>query len=244
VDKVVTDAAMAVADVPDGASVAVGGFGTAGVPWALVEALLEQGASGLTVVTNNCGVNGAGLALLLHRRRIDRVVASYIGENREFARQYLAGEVEVELTPQGTLAERLRAGGAGIAAFYTPTGVGTPVADGGLPTRYDGGGGAAEVSRPKEVRVFGLGGRSREYVLEEGIVTDYAFVRAAVADRHGNAAFRAAARNFNPDVAMAGRVTVVEAEQVVEPGELDPDAVHLPGAFVQRVVPLGRGERA
>lgn len=241
-DKVVPSAASAVADVPDGASVAVGGFGTAGVPWALVEALLAQGASGLTVVTNNCGVNGAGLALLLHERRIDRVIASYIGENHEFARQYLAGELEVELTPQGTLAERLRAGGAGIAAFYTPTGVGTPVADGGLPRRYDGLGGAAEVSRPKEVRVFGLGDRSREYVLEEGIVTDYAFVRAAVADRHGNAAFRAAARNFNPDVAMAGRVTVVEAERVVEPGALDPDAVHLPGAFVQRVVQLGQGE--
>jgi 3-oxoacid CoA-transferase subunit A len=242
VDKVVASAARAVADVPNGASVAVGGFGTAGVPWALVEALLEQGASGLTVVTNNCGVNGAGLALLLHERRIDRVIASYIGENHEFARQYLAGELEVELTPPGTRAERLRAGGAGIAAFYTPTGVGTPVADGGLPWRYDGRGGVAVVSRPKEVRVFGLGGQSREYVLEEGIVTDYAFVRAAVADRHGNAAFRAAARNFNPDVAMAGRVTVVEAEQVVEPGALDPDAVHLPGAFVQRVVQLEQGE--
>ena len=237
-DKVVASAAEAVADIPDGASIAVGGFGLSGIPWVTIAALLEQGASGLTVVSNNCGVDGAGLGVLLSAGRISRVVASYIGENKEFARQYLSGEVQVELTPQGTLAERMRAGGAGIAAFYTPTGVGTLVAEGGLPWRYDAHGEVAVASPPKEVREFALGGESRPYVLEEGIVTDYALVRAAVADRHGNAVFHAAARNFNPDVAMAGKVTVLEAERVVEPGELDPDDVHLPGIFVQRVVAL------
>ena len=237
-DKVVASAAEAVADVPHGASVAVGGFGLSGIPWVLIDALKEQGASGLTVVSNNCGVDGAGLGVLLHERRIDRVIASYIGENQEFARQFLSGELDVELTPQGTLAERLRAGGSGIAAFYTPTGVGTMVAEGGMPWRYDADGNVVTSSPPKETRTLGLGGREREYVLEEGIVTDYALVRAAVADRHGNAVFHAAARNFNPPVAMAGRITVLEAERVVEPGELDPDAVHLPGVFVQRVVAL------
>ncbi|MCD9199070.1 CoA transferase subunit A [Aeromicrobium wangtongii] len=235
-DKLVTSAAEAIADIPHGATVAVGGFGTSGVPWALVRALRAQGASGLTVVTNNCGVNGAGLAMLLHDHRIERVIASYIGQNKEFARQYLAGEIEVEFNPQGTLAERLRAGGAGIAAFYTPTGVGTLVADGGLPRRHGPGGEVVTASPPKEVRRFTVDGRERDFVLEEGIVTDFALVRAAVADRHGNAIFHAAARNFNPDVAMAGRVTVVEAQKIVEPGMLDPDMVHLSGVFVQRVV--------
>ncbi|MFZ5871489.1 MAG: CoA transferase subunit A [Actinomycetota bacterium] len=233
-DKVVGSAAEAVADVPDGASLAVGGFGLAGIPWILIDALLAQGASHLTVVSNNCGVDGAGLGLLLEARRIDRVIASYIGENREFGRQFLAGELHVELTPQGTLAERLRAGGAGLGAFYTPTGVGTQVADGGLPWRYGPGGEVVEVSPPKEVRVFA----GREMVLEEAIRTDFALVRAAMADRLGNAVFHASARNFNPNVAMAGRVTVVEAERVVDAGEIPPDGVHLPGVFVQRVVEL------
>lgn len=237
-DKIVRSAAEAVADVPHGASIAVGGFGLSGIPWVLIAALLEQGAERLTIVSNNCGVDGAGLGVLLAQRRIDRVIASYIGENKEFARQFLAGELQVELTPQGTLAERMRAGGAGIAAFFTPTGVGTMVADGGLPWRYDPDGGVAMSSPPKEVREFSLGGRRREYVLEEGIVTDVALVRAAVADRHGNAVFHAAARNFNPAAAMAGRLTVLEAERVVEPGEIPPDEVHLPGVFVQRVVAL------
>ena len=232
-DKVV-GATEAVAGIADGASIAVGGFGLSGIPWILVEALLEQGAGGLTVVSNNCGVDGAGLGLLLAAHRIDRVIASYVGENKEFARQYLAGELQVELTPQGTLAERLRAGGAGIGAFYTPTGVGTQVADGGLPWRYHPDGTVALASPPKEVRTF-LG---REMVLEEGIVTDVALVRAAVADRHGNAVFHAAARNFNPLAAMAGRFTVLEAERVVEAGEIHPDDVHLPGIFVQQVVAL------
>jgi 3-oxoacid CoA-transferase subunit A len=235
-DKSFDSASNAVADVPDGASIAVGGFGTAGVPWALVSALMKNGATGLTLVTNNCGVNGAGLALLLQAGRIDRVIASYIGTNTEFARQYLEGEIELELTPQGTLAERLRAGGAGIAAFYTQTGVGTMVADVGLPRRFAPGGDTLELSPPKEVRRFVREGEEREYVLEEAITTDFAFVRAAVADRHGNAVFHSSARNFNPDVAVAGRVTVVEAECVVDVGTLDPDSVHLPGIFVQRVV--------
>jgi 3-oxoacid CoA-transferase subunit A len=233
-DKVVGSAAEAVADIPDGASLAVGGFGLAGIPNILIEALLEQGASGLTVVSNNCGVDGAGLGLLLERGRIDRVVASYVGENKEFARQYLAGELTVELTPQGTLAERMRAGGAGLGAFFTPTGVGTPVAEGGLPWRYHPDGTVALASPPKEVRSF----HGKEMVLEESIVTDVALVRAAVADRAGNCVFHASARNFNPDAAMAGRLTLVEAERLVEVGEIGPDEVHLPGVFVQRVVEL------
>ena len=235
-DKSFHSAAEAVADVSNGASIAVGGFGTAGVPWELVNAVREGVATGLTVVTNNCGVNGAGLTLLLQAGRIDRVIASYIGGNKEFARQYLQGEIELELTPQGTLAERLRAGGAGIAAFYTATGVGTMVAEGGVPRRFGPRGETLRVSPPKEVRHFEREGRQREYVLEEAITTDFAFVRASVADRHGNAVFHASTRNFNPDVAMAGRITVVEAEQVVDVGVLDPDSVHLPGIFVQRVV--------
>ena len=237
-DKVVAAAAEAVSDVPDGASVAVGGFGLSGIPWVLIAALLDQGASRLTVVSNNCGVDGAGLGVLLEQRRIDRVVASYVGENKEFARQFLGGELHVELTPQGTLAERMRAGGAGIPAFFTPTGVGTVVAEGGLPWKYDRHGGVELASPRKEMREFDVDGCRRTYVLEEAIVTDFALVRAAVADRHGNAVFHAAARNFNPVAAMAGRVTVVEAERVVEPGDIAPDQVHLPGAFVQRVVAL------
>jgi len=233
-DKVVRDAAAAVAGIGHGWSLAVGGFGLAGVPVVLVEAVLAGGALDLTVVSNNCGTDGAGLGLLLEQGRIARVIASYVGENREFARQFLAGELTVELTPQGTLAERLRAGGAGIGAFYTPTGVGTLVADGGLPWRYRPDGSVALASPPKEVRTFG----GREMVLEEAIVTDAALVRAAVADRAGNCVFHAAARNFNPAAAMAGRLTVVEAEQVVDVGELGPDDIHLPGVFVQRVLAL------
>jgi 3-oxoacid CoA-transferase subunit A len=238
VDKLFPSAAEAVADVPDGASIAVGGFGLSGIPWTTIAALHDQGARHLTIVSNNCGVDGAGLGILLADHRIDRAIASYIGDNKEFARQFLAGELQVELTPQGTLAERMRAGGSGIAAFYTPTGVGTLVADGGLPWKYDAAGNVEVASPPKEVREFTLGGRTRPFVLEEGIATDFAFIRAAKADRFGNAVFHAAARNFNPPAAMSGRVTVLEAEQVVEPGEIAPDDVHLPGVFVQRVVAL------
>jgi len=237
-DKLVASAAEAVRDVADGSSIAVGGFGLSGIPWALIEALHDQGARHLTVVSNNCGVDAAGLGVLLADGRIDRVIASYIGENKEFARQFLSGELHVELTRQGALAERLRAGGRRIAAFFTPTGVGTLVEEGGLPWRYDADGGVATASPPKEVREFELGGEARSFVLEEGIVTDVALVRAAVADRYGNAVFHAAARNFDPDAAMAGRLTILEAGRVVEPGELHPDDVHLPGVFVQRVVAL------
>ncbi|MFF3985816.1 CoA transferase subunit A [Streptomyces sp. NPDC001601] len=233
-DKVVATAAEAVADVPEGASLAVGGFGLSGVPNVLIGALYERGVSGLSVVSNNCGAMESGLAVLLAAGRIARVTGSYIGANKEFARQYLAGELEVELIPQGTLAERLRAGGAGIPAFYTPAGVGTQVAEGGLPWRYDGTGSVALASPAKEVREFD----GTEYVLEHGIRTDFALVRAARGDRHGNLVFAKSARNFNPLAAMAGKVTVAEVEELVEPGEIDPDAVHLPGIFVQRVVAL------
>ncbi len=233
-DKVVGSAAEAVADVADGASLAVGGFGLCGIPSVLIEALLAQGASGLSVASNNCGVDDAGLGVLLSARRVARVVASYVGENREFARQYLAGELEVELTPQGTLAEKLRAGGSGIPAFYTPTGVGTQIAEGGLPWRYDADGAVVVSSPPKEVREFG----GRPCVLEESITADFALVRAAVGDRHGNLVFHESARNFNPVAAMAGRITIAEVEHLVEPGEIDPDQIHLPGVYVQRVLAL------
>lgn len=237
-DKVVASAADSVADIGDGARIAVGGFGLAGIPWILIEALLAQGAADLEIVSNNLGVDGAGLGLLLEAHRIRRAISSYVGENKEFARQYLAGELELELTPQGTLAERLRAGGAGIGAFFTPSGVGTVVAQGGLPWRYGPDGAVVLASPAKEVREFG----GRRMVLEEGIVSDYALVRAAVADRHGNLRFHAAAQNFNPAAAMSGRITIVEAERVVEPGEIAPGDVHLPGVFVQRVVALSPQE--
>src|SRR4051812_36467074 len=233
-DKVVSSAAEAVADIGSGATLAVGGFGLCGIPSVLIEALLESGAEDLEAVSNNCGVDDWGLGRLLAQRRIRRMVSSYVGENKEFARQFLAGELEVELTPQGTLAERLRAGGAGIAAFFTATGVGTQVADGGLPWRYAEDGSVAVASPAKEVRSFG----GRDHVLEEGISCDFGLVRAWKGDRHGNLVFRRSARNFNPLAAMSGRVTIAEVEQLVEPGELDPDQVHTPGVLVQRVVVL------
>jgi len=233
-DKVRASAAEAVADIPDGASLAVGGFGLSGIPDVLIKALHAQGATGLKIVSNNCGVDGRGLGVLLTDGRIARVTGSYVGENKEFARQYLSGELEVELVPQGTLAERLRAGGAGIPAFYTPAGVGTQVAKGGLPWRYAADGTVALASPPKETRVFA----GRAHVLEHGISTDFALVRAWRGDRHGNLVFRKSAANFNPPAAMAGRITVAEVEQLVEPGELIPDEIHLPGIFVQRIVAL------
>ncbi len=228
--------AEAVADIGDGASLAVGGFGLSGIPNSLIKALQATTSTGLQVVSNNCGTDGSGLGVLLDQHRIARITASYVGENREFARQYLAGEVEVELTPQGTLAERMRAGGVGIPAFFTPAGVGTLVADGGLPWRYDSAGTVVVASPPKETRTFDLGDGPRAYVMEEAIVTDFALVRAWKGDRAGNLVYRQAARNFNPLAAMAGRVTIAEVEHLVEPGELEPDLVHTPGVFVQRVV--------
>ncbi|MFD3333191.1 CoA transferase subunit A [Streptomyces sp. NPDC058700] len=239
-DKVIREAADAVADIPDGASLAVGGFGLSGIPEALIRALHTQKARDLKVVSNNCGVDGRGLGVLLSSGRISRVTGSYVGENKEFARQYLSGELEVELVPQGTLAERLRAGGCGIPAFYTPAGVGTQVADGGLPWRYAADGGVAVASPPKEIREYA----GRPHVLEHGITTDYALVRAWRGDRHGNLVFRHASANFNPLAAMAGRITIAEVEELVEPGALDPDRVHLPGVFVQRVVPLTPAQAA
>ncbi|MCX5446419.1 MULTISPECIES: CoA transferase subunit A [Streptomyces] len=233
-DKVVHSADEAVAGIGDGASLAVGGFGLSGVPNALIDALHRRGAERLSVVSNNCGVDGGGLGLLLAAGRITRVIGSYVGDNKEFARQYLSGELELELTPQGTLAERLRAGGAGIPAFFTPAGVGTLVAEGGLPWRYAPDGSVVMASPPKEVREFG----GRAHVLEHAITTDFALVRAARGDRHGNLVFAKSSRNFNPLAAMAGRVTIAEVEQLVEPGEIDPDEVHLPGVFVQRVLEL------
>jgi 3-oxoacid CoA-transferase subunit A len=235
VDKVVASAADAVADIGDGVSLAVGGFGLCGIPHVLIQALHDLGSSGLETVSNNCGVDEAGLGVLLRDKRIRRTVSSYVGENKEFARQYLAGELELELNPQGTLAERLRAGGSGIAAFFTPTGVGTLVAQGGLPWRYHADGSIAIASPVKEIRDF----KGKTYVLEEGIVTDFALVRAAKGDRHGNLSYAASARNFNPLCAMAGRITIAEVEELVEPGQLDPEQVHTPGVFVQRVVEVG-----
>jgi 3-oxoacid CoA-transferase subunit A len=230
-NKVVGSAAEAVADITDGASMAVGGFGLCGVPTVLIEALYERGTTRLSVVSNNCGVAGRGLGRLLAAGRIARATGSYIGENKELARQYLAGEIEVELTPQGTLAERLRAGGCGIPAFYTPAGVGTQVASGGLPWRYAPDGGVAVASPAKEVREFD----GRSYVMEHGITTDFGLVRAARGDRFGNLVFDKATRNFNPLCAMAGRITIAEVEELTD---LDPGEVHLPGVFVQQVLVL------
>jgi 3-oxoacid CoA-transferase subunit A len=233
-DKVVASAAAAVADIPDGATLAVGGFGVCGIPSALIQAVLEAGTRDLEVVSNNAGIDDWGLGLLLGARRLRRMVASYVGENKEFARQYLAGELEVELTPQGTLAERMRAGGSGIAAFFTRTGVGTQVAEGGMPWRYDAAGNVALASPPKPVQSFdGL-----DYVLERAIRADFGLVRAWKGDRHGNLVYRDSARNFNPLAAMCGQVTVAEVEHLVDPGEIDPDEVHTPGVYVQRVVAL------
>ncbi|MDZ7887104.1 MAG: CoA transferase subunit A [Mycobacterium sp.] len=233
--KVYSSAADAVADIGDGARIAVGGFGLCGIPDALIQAIADATATGLEVFSNNCGVDDHGLGILLSLGRIRRVTASYVGENKEFARQYLSGELEVELTPQGTLAERLRAGGAGIPAFYTPAGVSTPLSDGGIPWRYAPDGSVLIASPPKETRVFG----DRRYVLEESIRADFALVHARLGDTAGNLVFEKTAMNFNPLAAMAGKVTIAQVETLVEAGEIDPGSVHLPGVFVQRVVHTG-----
>ena len=231
-DKVSESAAAAVADIGSGASLAVGGFGVCGIPSALIAALLDAGVDALEAVSNNCGIDDWGLGQLLAASRIRRMTSSYVGENKEFERQFLSGQLEVELVPQGTLAERLRAGGAGIPAFFTPAGVGTQVADGGLPWRYDGSGGVALASPAKQVQDFD----GVPHVMERGIRTDFALVHARYGDRHGNLVYEKSARNFNPLCAAAGRVTIAEVEELVEPGELDPMEVHTPGIFVQRVV--------
>lgn len=234
-NKLYPSAAAALAGlVHDDQLIAVGGFGLCGIPEALIDALKESGAKNLTAISNNAGVDGFGLGKLLETRQIKKMISSYVGENKEFERQYLTGELEVELTPQGTLAERLRAGGCGIPAFFTAAGVGTQVADGGLPWRYASDGSISIASPAKETRDYD----GRTYVLEAAITTDFALVRAAKADRHGNLVFDKSSRNFNPLCAMAGRVTIVEAEQVVEAGTLDPDEIHVPGVFVQRIIAL------
>ncbi|WP_051033123.1 CoA transferase subunit A [Rhodococcus rhodochrous] len=234
-DKTVTCAAEAVADIPSGATLAVGGFGVVGVPDTLIAALAERNIDGLEIYSNNCGSSGHGLDLLLTAGKIRRVVSSYVGENKEFARQYLSGELEVELTPQGTLAEKLRAGGAGIPAFFTPAGVGTPISQGGLPWKYNADGSIAVASPAKETREF----RGKRYVLEESITADFSLVHALKGDTEGNLVFNKAAMNFNPLAAMAGRVCIAQVEELVEPGEIDPGEVHLPGIFVNRVVHTG-----
>ena len=221
IDKVVASADAAVADVGDGAVLAVGGFGLCGIPENLIAALVRRGVRRLTCVSNNAGVDDWGLGLLLRTRQIRKMVASYVGENAEFERQYLAGELEVEFVPQGTLAERMRAGGAGIPAFYTPAGIGTPVAEG------------------RETRTF----EGRPYLLERGLVADFALVAAWKADRLGNLVFRKTARNFNPLAATCGRICIAEAEELVEAGALDPDQVHTPGVYVHRVVVAPRARR-
>jgi len=219
-DKVVASAAEAVADIPDGALVVAGGFGLCGIPELCIAALRDQGTKGLTVVSNNCGVDDFGLGFLLNNKQIKKMVSSYVGENAEFERQFLSGELEVELCPQGTLAERLRAGGSGIAAFYTRAGYGTEVAKGKETKEFDG----------------------VPYVMERGIRGQFALVKAWKGDRHGNLVFRKTARNFNPLCAMAGDVTIAEVEELVEVGALDPDHIHTPGVFVQRVV-VGEHEK-
>jgi 3-oxoacid CoA-transferase subunit A len=214
-NKIYPDAASALAGiVRDGQLLAVGGFGLCGIPESLIDALQASGVRDLTVISNNAGVDGFGLGKLLNTRQIKKMISSYVGENKEFERQYLAGELELEFTPQGTLAEKLRAGGAGIPAFFTKTGVGTLVAEGKETREFDG-----------EV-----------YVMERGLTPDVALVKAWKADKSGNLVFRRTARNFNPAAAMAGKLTVVEVEQIVETGEIDPDAVHLPGIYVHRIV--------
>jgi 3-oxoacid CoA-transferase subunit A len=233
--KVFRSARDAVADIGDGASLAVGGFGLCGIPDALIAAIAERSVRGLEVFSNNCGVDDAGLGILLCAGQIRRITASYVGENKEFARQYLAGELEVELAPQGTLAEKLRAGGAGIPAFFTPAGVGTLIAEGGLPWRYHADGSVAVASPPKEVREFS----GRQYVLEESITADFALVHAQTGDTDGNLVFAKAAMNFNPLAAMAGRVCIAQVETLVAPGAIDPAQVHLPGIFVNRIVHTG-----
>jgi 3-oxoacid CoA-transferase subunit A len=238
-EKVVFNSHAAIRDIPSGSSVAVGGFGLCGIPAVLIQALVDSGVNRLEAVSNNCGVDEWGLGRLLMQKRLRRMIASYVGENKEFARQYLSGELEVELTPQGTLAERMRAGGSGIAAFFTATGGGTQVAEGGLPWRYDDSGNVTLSSPPKETRTFhDRDGSGREYVLEEAIIADFGLVRAWKGDRHGNLVYRDSARNFNPLAAMCARVTIAEVEHLVDPGDLDPNDVHTPGVFVQRVVAL------
>ncbi|MEI4769213.1 CoA transferase subunit A [Psychrobacillus sp. FJAT-51614] len=216
-----SSAEEAVKEIQDGATLMVGGFGLVGIPEKLILALVEKGVKDLTVISNNCGVDDWGLGLLLNNKQIKKMIGSYVGENKEFERQVLAGEIEVELTPQGTLAEKIRAGGAGIPAFYTPAGVGTPIADG------------------KEIRVFD----GKEYVLEESLRADFALIRAAKADKFGNLIYNKTAQNFNPMMAAAGKITIAEVEEIVETGDLDPAIVHTPSIYVQGLLQANQEKR-
>jgi 3-oxoacid CoA-transferase subunit A len=238
-NKVFPNALEALKDVADGATILAGGFGLCGIPENCIAALRELGPRRLTFVSNNCGVDGFGLGILLENKQILKMISSYVGENKEFERQYLSGELEVELCPQGTLAERLRAGGAGIPAFFTPTGAGTAVSDGGLPLRYAADGSVAKTSQKKETREFG----GKLHVLEPAITGDFAIVKAWKGDRFGNLVYRHTAMNFNPMCAAAGKVTIAEVEQLVEVGQLDPDTIHTPGIFVQRIFKGARYEK-
>ena len=233
--KVFGSAAAALADLPDGASVACGGFGVAGAPMTLMQAVVTGTATDLEVIANNGGLSEWSMAPLLEQGRVRRVIATHIGANRDLQKSFIAGEVEIELTPQGTFVERLRAGGHGIPAFFTPTGVGTYVETGGLPQRYGPDGEVLVRSQPREVREFG----GRRYLLETALRPDFALVHAWRADPHGNLRFRKSSRNFNPAMAMAGHTTIVEVEDLISAGPLDPDDVHLPGLFVDRIVEVG-----
>jgi 3-oxoacid CoA-transferase subunit A len=220
-NKVMSSAEDAVAAVPDGATIMLGGFGLCGIPEKLIAALRKRGVRDLTLISNNAGVDGFGIGLLLEARQVRKMISTYVGENKEFERQLLAGEIEVELVPQGTFAERIRAGGAGIGGFYTPTGVGTVAAEG------------------KETRIIG----GREYVLEQPLRADFAFIKAHRGDRHGNLVYRKTARNFNPIMATAAAVTIAEVESLVEPGTLDPETIVTPGIYVRRIFQGGVYEK-
>jgi 3-oxoacid CoA-transferase subunit A len=234
-DKILKSARDACADIQNGATVLAGGFGLCGIPENCIQALRDLGQKDLTFVSNNCGVDDFGLGILLRNKQIRKMISSYVGENKEFERQYLSGELEVELVPQGTLAERVRAGGAGIPAFFTPTGAGTAVSDGGLPLQYGPGGKVAKYSTKKETREF----NGRLHVLESAITGDYAIIKAWKGDRFGNLVYRHTAMNFNPMMATAAKVTIAEVEEIVEVGALAPGEIHTPGIYVSR---LFRGE--
>lgn len=236
-----SEEALGASKLKSGDTLLVGGFGLCGIPQALIKGVLDSGHSGLTVVSNNCGVDGWGLGLLLNARRIKRMVSSYVGENKEFERQYLSGELEVVLTPQGTLAEKLRAGGAGIPAFFTPTAVGTIIQSGGATIKFsqDGSGSEEIISERKEMRSF----QGRDFVLEEAIRGDVALVKAWKADTFGNLVFRGTSMNFNPECAKAGKFTIAEVEEIVNVGELKPEEIHVPGIYVQKIVKVNSEKR-
>ena len=231
--KIYPSAAAAISDIKDGDKLLVGGFGLVGIPSNLIHALNKKGTKNHTVVSNNCGVDDWGLGVMLNSKQIKKMMSSYVGENKEFERQYLSGELELELIPQGTLAEKLRAGGAGIPGFYTRTGHGTILQNGGFPIKYKSDGKTVEISQdPNEVKTF----NGKEYLLEESITGDFALIRAWRVDEKGNVQFRKSARNFNQDVATAGKICIVEAEEIVPVGTIDPDQVHLPDVYVNRIV--------